>query len=389
MRFISINPSLKFSKCHWVLCSLLLLPFTGHNQYTSGESYFGANNYVEYIVGDMPIIIVAPHGGYIEPETLPIIGPHQRDNGTLVTSQALVDSIVAQTGGCRPHLIINHLHPTKMNPTHDIDSAAGTNLDARQAWNDFHNFIEDAKTEVTDESGKGHYFEIHGNGHAEMWTEIGLGVSKDYLNDSDSVILSRVGLSTVKNLCTVEGADFLEIIQGPTSLGGLLDARGWNSVPSPSNPAPGNGGFFYAGWNTWLHGSRYSGTIDATHIENYYAFMQTASRAQYAGDLAESILIFMEVHYGFLLNCNTETLEENTNDLTPIIYPNPTWGVSGFQLLNGDNVRQVRISNAIGMEIERTLDPSLIFLKDADAGVYIVSMDLKQGFPVNYRVVVR
>lgn len=50
--------------------------------------------------------------------------------------------------------------------------------------------------------------------------------------------------------------------------------------------------------------------IDATHIENYYAFMQTINRAQYANDLSESILQFMQVHYGFVLDCNTVGIKE-------------------------------------------------------------------------------
>ena len=282
---------------------LLFLPFKGYAQYVPGQSYFGANNYIEYIAGDLPIIIVAPHGGTLEPETLPTISEAGRDLGTFETTHLLKDSITTQTGGYHPHVIINLLKPGKMNPVSDIDSAAGEHPDARQAWNDFHDFIEDAKSEVTNTWLKGHYFEMHGNGHSEMWNEIGLGVSKTYLNDSDSVIRSRTNYSTIRNLCTIGGADFLEVIRGSTSLGGLLDARGWKSVTSPSYPAPGDGGFFYAGWNTWLHGSRYSGTIDATHLETYYVFMQSANRVQYANDLAESILIFMETHYGFDLSC--------------------------------------------------------------------------------------
>ena len=281
----------------------LFIPFKGYTQYIPGQSYFSANNYIEYIAGDLPIIIVAPHGGSLQPVSLPTINGGGRDNGTFETTFLLRDSILAQTGGYQPHVIINHLHLGKMNPVHNLEEAAGTHPDARQAWNDFHDFIEDAKLEVTNTWLKGHYFEMHGNGHSEMWNEIGLGVSSTYLNDSDSLIRSRTSYSTVKNLCTIGGADFLEVVKGPTSLGGLLDARGWKSIPSPSYPGPGSGGFFYAGWTTWINGSKYSGRIDATHLESYYVFMQSVNREQYANDLAESILLFMETHYGFDFSC--------------------------------------------------------------------------------------
>ena len=295
-----------------LLLILLCLPIISFAQqnFIAGQSYFGQNNYVEYIAGNLPIIIGVPHGGTLTPANLPVIHNRGVDNGSFETSQLLYDSIVQHTNGCFPHMIISHLHPSVMNPVREIDTAAGTNIEARNAWYEFHDFIDTSKFDITNTWGAGHYFEMHGNGHSEMWTEIGLGVSKSYLNGSDSLILSRTNYSTVKNLCTNGGADFLEIIKGPTSLGGLLDSKGWNSVPSPSNPSPNTGGFFYAGWNTWRHGSRYSGVIDASHVENYYVFMQTSNRNQYSNDLSNSIIEFMNIHYGFVMDCTTTSAIE-------------------------------------------------------------------------------
>tara|TARA_B100000953_G_C17968332_1_gene405339 strand:- start:74 stop:1102 length:1029 start_codon:yes stop_codon:yes gene_type:complete len=308
-----------------LLVLLLFVSMLTHGQqiFIPSVSYFDQNNYVEYIAGNLPIIIVVPHGGSLTPTNLPVIGNHGIDNGTFETSHLLYDSIIHHTNGCFPHMIISHLHPTVMNPVREIDSAAGTNIDARNAWYDFHDFIDTAKYDITNTWGAGHYFEMHGNGHSDMWTEIGLGVSKTYLNGSDSLILSRVGYSTVKNLCTNGGINFLDIIKGSSSLGGLLDSKGWNSVPSPSNPSPGLGGFFYAGWNTWEHGSRYSGVIDASHVENYYAFMQISNRDQYANDLSNSIIEFMNIHYGFVMDCVTssdrEVIMRSDKDLLKVI----------------------------------------------------------------------
>ena len=300
----------KISSC--ILLCVISLNLSA--QYIPGQSYFGANNYIEYIAGDLPIIIVVPHGGDLMPTNLPIIGNHGIDNGTQQTSWQLYDSIVSHTNGCIPHVIINHLHPSVLNAAREIDTAAGTNFDTRHAWYNFHDFIDTAKYTVTNSWGAGHYFEMHGNGHTDMWTEVGLGVSKTYLNGSDSLIMTRVNYSTVKNLCSNGGVNFLDVVKGPMSLGSLLDSKGWNSVPSLTHPSPDTGGFFYAGWNTWKHGSRYSGVIDATHLENYYAFMQTINRAQYANDLSESILQFMQAHYGFTLDCNAVSIKEEKTE---------------------------------------------------------------------------
>ena len=329
---------------------LLFVSLLAHGQqiFIPGVSYFDQNNYVEYIAGNLPIIIVVPHGGTLIPPNLPVIHNRGVDNGSFETSHLLYDSIVQHTNGCFPHMIISHLHPSVMNPVREVDTAAGTNIDARNAWYNFHDFIDTAKYDITNTWGAGHYFEMHGNGHSDMWTEVGLGVSKTYLNGSDSLILSRVGYSTVKNLCTNGGVNFLGIIKGPYSLGGLLDNKGWNSVPSPSNLSPGTGGFFYAGWNTWKHGSRYSGVIDASHVENYYVFMQTSNRNQYANDLSTSIIEFMNIHYGFVMNCITS---------------------SDRDLLFHSGKKLLKVTDILGREVNEERNTPLFYIYDDGTAV--------------------
>ncbi len=270
--------------------------------YVSGVSYFGANDYIEYISGDLPLVFVAPHGGVLTPEGMPILHDHIGDGGSLEGMRITRDAVGDMTRGGRPHMIINHIASNRMIAVGTKDYAAGDHADARQAWEDFHGFILDAKEEVMLDWGKGHYFEFHTNGWSEYWINIGVGVSAKYLNASDEVLVKRASLSTVRYLVEGEGADFLEVLRGPTSLGGLLEARGYLVVPSPDIPRPGEGGFFYAGWNTWEHGSSEGGTIDATHIETHWQYINNGkeNREAYSRDLAESILVFMDTHYAGL-----------------------------------------------------------------------------------------
>ena len=44
---------------------------TGPPVYKAGQSYFGRNGYVEYIAGNTPVILSAPHGGALTPTTIP------------------------------------------------------------------------------------------------------------------------------------------------------------------------------------------------------------------------------------------------------------------------------------------------------------------------------
>ena len=274
---------------------------------THGQSYFGADNYTEYIPGNLPIIIVAPHGGSLEPVYLPMVLDRGRDGGSFQSSLMLIDSMIQYTDGCRPHIIINHLHPRLFVGTGTMFGSAGFHPEVQQAWSDYHNFIEIAKTNVTNDWGAGHYFEMHTTGRDR--NQIGLGINASTLNETDAVLATKASSSTVKNLCTVGGADFLEVIKGPNCLGSLLQDANRNSSPSYDDPQPADP-FFYAGKNTWRHGSNDAGVIDATHVESHWGYINvSAERPQYSGDLAASMITFMETFYGFNLNCSTLPIE--------------------------------------------------------------------------------
>ncbi len=267
--------------------------------YVPGETYHGSENFIEYIPGTLPLVLVAPHGGYETPEDMPDL-PEQRgnDSNTQETTRDTAEQLLAQTGQ-RPHIVINHLHPNKLNPARSREEAAGDDPRAQKAWDEFHAFIEVAKAQIVEDWGAGHYIDVHTNGHDEGWIEVGLGIPGSQLNESDEALSLRCSQSTVAWLCSEGGADFVELVRGETSLGGLLMAAGHLSVPSPALTGPGDGGFFYAGWNTWEHGSNQGGQIDATHLETHWSFMLDEAREDYSADLARALRDFMGAHYGF------------------------------------------------------------------------------------------
>ncbi len=355
---------------------------TSNAQYVSGNSYYGANNYIEYIAGDMPIIFVAPHAGELEPANLPDINTRGPDNGTMELAFFMVDSLHFKTGGCRPHMIINHLKACKLNPVFsESDSiiAAGTHPEALQALNEFHNFIQIAYDQVTANWGKGHYFELHGNATTEEWNMIGLGLSKTYLNMPDSNIMTRVNHSTIKNLCTVGGADFLEVLKGPTSLGGMLDSLGWKSCTSPAYPSPPDSvTFFYAGQNTWRYGSRSSGTIDATHLESYWKFMVIpANRSKYSNDLADVIIDFMNIYYDFNFNCQGQGVNEAVNNSSSLkIYPNPIYPYDLLKIETQNTINEVLILNSNAQICRKSIGNGDININDLAPGIYTLSIKM-------------
>ena len=162
-------------------------------------SEWGTNGYIEYRPGNGPIVLSAPHGGDLEPDTIP-----DRTNGTTVEDSytrevgIMVQDYFHETA--RPHLIICHLARTKLDANREISEAAQGNPEAELAWHEYHAFIEKARQAVVDAYGRGLYVDIHGQSHPENWTECGMLLSGNNLTRysdedlSDPAVYNRTSL---------------------------------------------------------------------------------------------------------------------------------------------------------------------------------------------------
>jgi len=257
----------------------------------------GTRGFIEYLPGSLPLIIAAPHGGYEEPEDLPWLstGRQGRDENSLEAALDLAFEIEELTGET-PHLIVNHLHADILNAAANREDGAGEHPDTQAAWDEFHTFIRDSKTEVISAWGSGHYFDLHSNRHVEGWTEVGIGLDGADLSEDEEAIRAACTETTVAHLCTT-AADLVELTQGTSSLGGLLESSGYSVVPSPSQPTPGEGNFSASSWNTFEHGSHLGGRIDATLLDSPRNLLMEGDRAEYMRNLAQAIVSFLNTHY--------------------------------------------------------------------------------------------
>ncbi len=273
--------------------------------YVAGETYFGRNQYVEYIAGDLPLVVSAGHGGGEEPDEIlrRTYGTLGRDSWTQETTRAVRDSIVAYFGGGHPHIVINRLRRTRLDPNREIVEAAQGSEFAEQAWREYHGFVKVARDRVAEDYGSGFYVDLHGHSHPIPRVELGYLLRGSDLNRSDGQLNEPRfrEQSSIRSLARRVELSFADLVRGPESLGALLSGERVTVVPSPLIPNPGDEPFFSGGYSTRRHGSLDGSVIDGVQIELHGPGIRDTeqNRQRFAGALARSLKFFLETHYGF------------------------------------------------------------------------------------------
>ncbi len=232
----------------------------------------GRSTFVEYFPGTLPLIISAPHGGTLRPDGVADrkFGRVAQDSNTAELAQMLQLDLKSRYGGA-PHLIICRLHRLKVDCNRELDEAAQGDPIATQTWRDYQNFIMQARASVAKTFGLGLYIDLHGHRHPEARVELGYLFGPEILASSDAQLDADPDLRvkcSLRELASRTPASFCELIRGASSLGGMLEKRGYPSIPSPTHAAPGaKEEYFFGGYNTLTHGSKDGGHISGLQIE--------------------------------------------------------------------------------------------------------------------------
>jgi hypothetical protein len=288
--------------------------------YTPGVPVFGANSYVEYIPGNLPVIFTAPHGGALQPSSIPNRTAETcggsattvTDSNTEQLTRAIQSAFHERTGGY-PHIVIVHLRRTKLDANRDLPEAACGNEEAEQAWHEFHEFVEIAKSRVLAEHGRGWYTDIHGHGHTVQRLELGYQISAANLRRSDAVLDAGTTYernSSFRIFSEQSPLSFSALLRGSSALGTLFENAGVRSVPSQQDPFPNVGeDFFSGGYNTNRHGCSGGGLICGVQIEaNMTGVRDNATnRARFAARLVEVYDEFLHANFGIDLPLRSAT----------------------------------------------------------------------------------
>jgi hypothetical protein len=233
-----------------------------------GGSQFGEKDQIEYIIGNFPVIISVPHGGRLAPLDIPdrTSGVLLADGNTDLLAREIVLAFHKETGKY-PHVIICHLKRIKVDCNREIKEAAQGNAEAERAWKEFHQFIEQARKSVVEKNGAGLYIDLHGHGHPEARLELGYLLSNRQLKLKGSVLEGLKDQTSIRQLADDSKVPFVELLRGGSSFGGLMQQRGFSTVPSPEFPHAGEGKYFNGGYNTRQYGSRDGGKISGFQAE--------------------------------------------------------------------------------------------------------------------------
>jgi hypothetical protein len=244
------------NKLHFLVLCLLALYSQAQ---TPGASIFyeqtvgDTRNYIEYIPGNLPLIISVPHGGILQSgET--VGGTFYPDNDiafpdrTCGTNETAANTIILareiqqelfQLTGCYPHIVLNNLHRSKLDPNREVSEASCGNSNAVDHWNAYHNFIEQATASITANWGKGLYIDLQAQNHTINRIEVGYNLTATALNSPNLNATSLVSASSIKNLVTsnLNNLTHEELIRGNTSIGELFQ-----NVPSTFYASLGHAG---------------------------------------------------------------------------------------------------------------------------------------------------
>ncbi len=266
-----------------------------------GVRTFGADSFIEWIPGTLPLVISAPHGGTITPTTIPdrTSGTTTRDLNTEELARAIVDEFESRFG-VRPHLVLSRLSRRKLDANREIVEAAAGNAAAERAWREYHGFLEASVAESRRVAGGGFYVDIHGHGHDIQRLELGYLLSAATLSLPDSQLNADVSRqsSSIWPLAIATGQPFAVVLRGSQSLGSLFEIAGYPSVPSASTPGPGSAPYFDGGYSTARHGRSGDARFAGVQVEiNYDGVRDTeANRNRFAEAFVDVLADFLAAH---------------------------------------------------------------------------------------------
>lgn len=269
---------------------------------TPGSSVFAKHKFIEYIPGDLPLVIAAPHGGNLTPAELPdrTNGVLGMDMNTQELARTIADVIHAETKH-HIHVVICRLHRRKLDANREIVEAAQGSEIAAQAWKEHHDFIDQACEAAVRQFGVAFLIDLHGHAHPVPHVELGYLQDAPALAKADAALNEKasVNSSSLRWLVEHSRLSHAELLRGPMSFGALLEQNGFLATPSPRLPVPPEP-FFRGGYTVNRH-CQSDRNVTGLQIETNRPRLRDTpeNRLKFALALLSTLQTYFTAHLGF------------------------------------------------------------------------------------------
>jgi len=218
----------------------------------------GTSDYMELHVGTLPLVLSAPHGGDLVPEELDDNGSTTGGDSRTQELALAIDDALFDATGRRAHVVLLHLHRSKVEANAALEDATAGQALAEQAWTEYHGLVDAARRTVEAQHGRGLYIDLHGLASSYTEGELGYLLYGTQFAESDER-LDHPGYaerSSLRQLARDTDTPFSELLRGEESIGGLLQTDGYAAVPSPMFTFPSDEDgeprdYFNGGYSTW------------------------------------------------------------------------------------------------------------------------------------------
>ena len=268
------------------------------------ESEILWDDYTIFKTGNIPLLIIAPHGGDLKPQWL---DDRNCENSKIVQDRYTLEIALQieqelNTLGFQPFLVLSKMHRIKIDLNRSLETALCKDKSAMPLWMVFHNQIDIFQNEISSSYGRGLIIDLHGQSHPEERIELGYLLNGSMLRDLEQNATDYSNQVSIKNLISnhPNQTSFQQLLVGENSLGTLLSEQDFAAVPSQSDQAPLESQLFFSGGhNTINYGSRDSGTIDAIQVELNRVGLRAESddRQRFANVFSNVIIDYLTVHY--------------------------------------------------------------------------------------------
>ncbi|MBC8227828.1 MAG: hypothetical protein H8E74_11975 [Gammaproteobacteria bacterium] len=263
--------------------------------YTPGDLVSDGQGYIQYRVGNTPVIITVPHDGTLVPSNMADrIGDVERAVNTRKVAEQFAVFFNANSNGLFPHIIYNNVSRTKLDPDANLMDGAQGNSYANLSYGTYHSYLQTAIDSVEANFDSGILLNLVEHDNATQQFELGYLLSESELNLSDAELNNGYStLSSISQLSSISAATFSEVLRGYSSFGNFLFAASYNGssyqvVPNLDNPNAPSGGYTSGGFTLTTYGKERLGKINAIEVATPYSgFRDNANAYRAVGVVLE------------------------------------------------------------------------------------------------------